>query len=64
MSHSVILTVGSQGIPESLTMQQTSHKIFTGEQNRLAAASGQEERQQKAGWKGRLRRGFGACSVS
>lgn len=43
-----ILTVRSQGIPQTHSMQQTSHKIFMGEKNRMVVAF-EEKRQQRAG---------------
>jgi hypothetical protein len=37
--HKGILAVSSQGIPQSYSMQQTSHKRLIGKKNRMVAAS-------------------------
>lgn len=43
-----ILLASKQGIPQSHTLQQTSHKVLIGKKPRTAAASEQEERLQRA----------------
>lgn len=49
LHHKGILAIRSQKIPQSHTMQQTSHKRLVEEKDKMEAASDWEERKQRTG---------------